>query len=283
MSLERLDPQYIRENLSSESKRLWGLGLTGKAIIFLLGLASILFDWNIKSSGVLFLVIIIFTEAALWGADIRRGVAQSLHRKLDFADSFGWEVSKDEVANLLARISQNFTRFRGVPKGPYFLSSKPRGVERALENLHESAWWTMHLAHKMFLVFILVIAITVIGCFIAINLSLEKVPVTVNGTSLERIVLNDSVVRAVTTTFLFVISFGMIRFAYSFYSLSSKAKTTCEQVRGLQSVSDCEQSTVIKLWQEYHLARASAPLLPKWIWTIYQKKLNELYSEYLKP
>jgi hypothetical protein len=41
-----------------------------------------------------------------------------------------------------------------------------------------------------------------------------------------------------------------------------------------------ENVDVLKLWQDYQLARASAPIVPTWIWKKREKKLNKLWLTY---
>ena len=79
---------------------------------------------------------------------------------------------------------------------------------------------------------------------------------------------------------LFIVSYGLIRLAVGYFSFSQKSKQIKEKAESLLEVQCDKEVSAIKLWQDYHLSRASAPLLPTWIWWLREKKLNALFKAY---
>jgi hypothetical protein len=139
----------LRSALFNRCKMLWGVGLSVRFLVFAAGAAIILYPANAKLIGFATLVLSLLSEAILWQSDKWKGDAQSLHRKLDFEDGLGWPVTTSEIADLLARYPGNLDKITGSGKGSYFASTEPPGVKRALQNLCESSWWSMHLAESM--------------------------------------------------------------------------------------------------------------------------------------
>ncbi len=96
----------------------------------------------------------------LWRRDVTKDVAEKLLRKLDLKDSFGWELSKAEMSDLLADVPRKLAGVLPVEGlgEEYFASNRPAGARRSMENLEESAWWSKHLSKRMSL-YCLVIAL----------------------------------------------------------------------------------------------------------------------------
>jgi hypothetical protein len=285
------NPELLRSKLFDRCERLWGAGLTVKLLVFVAGAAVVLYPSNAKSIGVATLVLGLISEGLLWRSDTWKSAAQGLHRKLDFENAFGWSVTAGEIADLLARYPGTLDGLSGEPKGSYFASKEPPGAKRALQNVCESSWWSMHLAESMAWAFTTLIIVIIVGCIILLNVSIESLPPTVSLASTTQAVqgmqkavdvVNASVVKIVTSSFLFIVSYGLLRFATGYFSFSNKSKEVREKAETLLEGNYYDQLSAIKLWQDYHLARAAAPLLPGWIWRIREKKLNVLFAAYLQ-
>lgn len=212
-------------------------------------------------------------ELAMWKSDKVKGVAESLHRKLDLENSFGWPITNAEISDILARTSCNLDHLSQDQQiGSNFFASKHEpGPGRAIANLQESAWWSKHLAESMWIICLLVMLALVICSVVLLIVSLN----TVSNT----IVLNQ-MGRIVTSVILLIFSLGIFRFTLGFYSFAQSAERIEDSAKALAARAPVENVDVLKLWQDYQLARASAPILPTWVWKIREQKLNKLWAAY---
>ena len=92
-------------------------------------------------------------------------------------------------------------------------------------------------------------------------------------------VLNQ-VGRVVTSVILLIFSLGLFRFTLGYYSFARSSERTEEAAKALVAHPPLEHVEVLKLWQDYQLARASAPIIPTWIWKRREEKLNKLWTTY---
>ncbi len=284
--------EKLRDSIFARCKILWGIGLITKLLIFVCGTIVVFQPASSHGLALLGLALAALSEWLLWLSDRRKSASLQLHRKLDFENSFGWEIKKSEIINLMARYAKDEADFASEPTGSYFASQEKPGTHRALQNLRESSWWSLHLAESMWWISISIIVLIIFGCFFLLNVSLDdvsqasvqvaanvqpatqataKVPVAIQA-------VNSSVVKAVTTAVLFVFSYGLFRFAIGYFAFKEKANQTREKADQLLEKPDVDQVEAIKLWQEYHLAREASPIIPTWIWWLRQKKLNALWK-----
>jgi hypothetical protein len=61
-----------------------------------------------------------------------------------------------------------------------------------------------------------------------------------------------------------------------------KSKQIKDSAEVLINAGQISEVQAVKLWQDYHLAREAAPIIPTWIWKCRQKKLNGLWDCYVK-
>jgi hypothetical protein len=280
-------PERLRDALFRRTKTLWAAGLIAKFCVFFLAAIVVLQPAWGKTTAVAAFLLAITSEALMWNSDRWKSAAQSLHRKLDLENSFGWKISNAELADALARYPGNLEALVENPKGMYFASTEPAGAKRALENVQESAWWSEHLAEVMGWLFGLLIAAIVVGCVVLLNVSIESVTPALEAAPAAQHpeatvdVVSGSVVKIVTSLVLFVLSYGLLRYAASYFAFSHKAKEIKEKAEAFLKNDLADEIQAIKLWQDYHLARASAPLLPNWVWRVREKKLNSLWRAYM--
>jgi hypothetical protein len=86
--------------------------------------------------------------------------------------------------------------------------------------------------------------------------------------------------RVVTSVILLVFSLGLFRFTLGYYSFCRSAERIEEAAKALVAHPPVEQVGILKLWQDYQLARALAPIIPTWMWKCREKKLNKLWATY---
>ncbi len=83
------------------------------------------------------IAVLVLTGISEWcrlKADEFREKWESLHRALDFRDSFGWQVSKAAVVDLLVECPREIRNKLAGVEEVYFASVQPPGSKRAVEN-----------------------------------------------------------------------------------------------------------------------------------------------------
>ena len=291
------EPKYnlslLRNALFNRSKLMWGWSLIVKLLVFGFGTVVVFVPTSAKTVAIIGIVLAVISELLFWLSDRWKGGAQCLHRKLDLEDSFGWKISASETRDQFARFSGDVEALCGEPTGNFFASKELPGPKRAAENLVESSWWSMHLSETMWWIFISAIVAIVVGCVFLLNVSLEdisKVPAQAVSSAQTQAatgevakpavmqVVNVGIVKVVTSAMLFIFSYGLFKYATGYFSFSSKSKAIKEKAEQLLDNGAVPDIAIIRLWQEYHLARDGAPLIPNWVWQVREKKLNALWK-----
>jgi len=264
------DPWVLCKTLDRTAKLWWGTALTIRVLGFGVGVLAVL--QIVPAAHVVFVVaaVGIAAEMATFRSDRVRGVAQGLRRKLELSDGFGLAVSDAEYSDLLARSPASVkTRAKGKKlPAPYFASTKPAGAERTLENLSESSWWTKHLAETMRTLCAIVIAVAIATSFAMLIIAIERLTETV---------ALDAVARIVTSVLLLVASLGFLRLIVGYHDLAVRAGRTEDSAERLKTGAP-DATEVSKLLHEYQLSRATAPILPDWVWQLRQVELNALWK-----
>ena len=200
--------------------------------------------------------------------------------KLDLENSFGWKIKKAELLDFMARYALNLDDITSEPTGSYFASKEDPGPRRAVENLRESSWWSMHLAETMWWISITTIILIVVGCVFLLNFSVgnflqASVKVSTVAQTNNQVIsqasataqaVDASVIKVVTTAILFAFSYGLFRFTTGYFVFKEKSNSAREKADQLLEKADVDHVEAIKLWQEYHLAREASPTVPSWIW-----------------
>jgi hypothetical protein len=268
----RHDPRKLCNAYFSLAKGWWGAALFFKACVILVSAVVIWFSILSKASPFLALSLALASEWFAWRSDRAKSIAETLLRKLDYRDALGWEISRAELSDVLARSSGKLRR-RIPPEDHgenYFASSESVGPVRALQNLQESAWWSKHLAEKTG-------RYTLAGTTVA-TLGSLLILVTTVGT-LQNFEVLASVGRVVTAVLMFAVSLGLVRLTLGYYDFGQRAHRTeqraTEFLRG-----GCTEIDAIKLYNDYHLDRAVAPLVPDRVWKWTRDQLNELWDNY---
>lgn len=271
-----IDPRAISVVMIGRAKRFWYLALACGVLGPLFGLGSSFTSLPAMVAPITLVVFAVLAEVFQWRSDALKDVAESLLRKLDLLDSFGWPISSREMSDLEAQNEGLHGAFVSqAPKEAYFGSQRTAGVDRALANLEEAAWWSKHLASQVGLVCALVVAALVVAAFLALVISVEAVQATTAAHAAETL---HGVGNVVTASLTLVFSLGLTRIAVAYYTFSGKAGTIESQVDLVASRTDHNETDAVKLWQDYHLARATAPFLPTWVWQMRRKSLNAIWD-----
>jgi len=214
-------------------------------------------------------------EWCMWQSNEQYSLAETLRRKTDMKDGLGWSISSAELSDVLVRVPRQIVdRLQTTDDvAAYFASDQPVGPSRAMENLQESAWWSKHLAEKAAHVYLW----SAIG-LIVISLSVLLVSIqTINNFSVLQ-----SIGRAITSTIMLIFSLALLRSTWSYFRFSGRSERIENQASELLKHGNVGEVPAAKLMNEYHLARATAPILPTWIWKYHRNRLNQIWREYRK-
>jgi hypothetical protein len=282
----RYNLELLRDALFARCKSLWAAGLIAKLLVFALGTVVVFVPMDARIVVILGLTFAAVSEFLQWLSDRWKSTAHQLHRKLDFENSFDWKITEREERDFLARYVGDIEALSIPSPGNYFASNEKPSARRALENLRESAWWSTQLSESMGWIFVAAIVLISLGCLFLLNVSVRDVsqatspaaPHGTNDTAISSAAVSASIVKVVTSTFLFIFSYGLFKFAAGYFSFGNKSRQIVDRAEGLLEHASTDEVQAIKLWQDYHLARDAAPLIPKWIWKLREKKLNKIWK-----
>jgi len=265
------DPRKLGRCLLNRSNRWWVATTVAKIGSVVFGALSVILFPTFRITAVLLFILYLASELFAWRSDSFKASAQSVLRKLDYLDSFGWPITREEMSDLVIACPKRLRRTIPPPGADYYFSSTEHaGKERALENLQESSWWSKHLAKRMGHITSAIAAIIVGGSILVLLVSIGSI------SNLDTL---SSIARVVTSAFMLVLSLGLFRLTVGYYSFSKKAEQAeKESIKLLDS--DSKELEAVKAWQEYHVARAAAPPLPSSLWRWLNKDLNEAWEAY---
>ncbi len=269
----RHEPRTLCKAYFEIAKRWLLAAILVKFLIFMVGIISVLLPLFPKLSPFLVTTLAITSDLCLWRSDVVKGIAEALLRKLDARDSFGWAISRAEMSDLLIRSPKSIVKL--VPPkalgNEYFASKEGLGPRRALENVQESAWWSKHLSLRMGQYCLVIVCLLFLGLISVLIISVETVM------SYETLA---SLGRVVTSSLMLILSLRLLRFVEGYYGFSRKAAQIETSIENLINSQDIETAEAVKIMHEYQLARASAPLIPSWIYNLMQDDLNEMWETY---
>ena len=253
------------------AKRWAGGVLILQSCLFIAGVMAVF--WPVWTLNYPWLAV----PVALFGAWVAaraatfKGMAESAKRQHEYVEGFGVKPSGSQLADLRQdlqkELSPDAVELLGL--GITYASEESYGPRRALENLCESAWFTKHLARRcVYWVAGAFIVTFVIGISMLLY-SAAKASGTEAGAAAA---------KSVAATFTFLISVGSIRSWVSYAKLSAKAEKSDADATRMLGTANPSMFEVQRLLMEYQVARASAPLIPTWIWRIHRNAMNEDYK-----
>ena len=241
-----------------------------KAAIFVLGASAVFFSFF--SGGHAFSGGSPFHRfgSSRWRSDDFKGTAEKIKRQLEEHDGFGWNISESDLANVMAECPKRFlaTLSHEQLAGSVFASGTGKGPRRAVENLRESAWWSKHLAKITATGLKLIILILFVGAISALLVSIKTVA--------DRAVLAN-IAKVVTSTLVLGFSLGLLRLLQSYLVFSQKAGDAEQKGERLLK-EEVEAVDAVRVLSSYQMARASAPLLPTFVWKLNKDRLNNIWS-----
>lgn len=271
---ESLDLSGTGRAMSDHAKFFWIGSLLCKAAAGIVGILSGLFAfWPVFGATATF-VLAVLDEGLTWRSEMVKGDAETFRRKVDSENSLGWSISRMELSDLVTRygaLVRQIDPQRAAES--YFASTQKPGARRAVENVRESAWWSKHIAERSGQI-----------CFAATVLLLLPAIVTVSVVLQTVNEMNTAVAvsRVATGVFLLLPTLGLARLCHSYFDFSRKAGASEAQASALLEQTEIADSDAIKLMTEYHLARATAPMLPSLLWKRMRDHLNHVWEAYIQ-
>lgn len=254
------------------TKRWWAYTWIAKLAVFAVGVPAMIFSENSAWFAVIAGILTFLGEAASIRSNDKKSIAERLLRKLDFNESFGWPISQLEIADAKVLLSKReIAGFETREKtGDYFASSAVVGWRRAMENLQESAWWSKHLSSLM-ATYMTRITVALVSMAVVLLIVFSLMALSVE--------LLTAVNRLVIAILLLTVSLGLIPLTRNYSSFARKSETSEKTATDLLRSDDDESIGAIKAWNEYQLARATAPLIPSRLWKWKEAGLNKAWNE----
>lgn len=197
-----------------------------------------------------------------------KGMAERAKRQHEYLAGFGVAPSRGMLADLRVSLARELPEEtdRLLRQGITYSSGKPHGAARVLENLCESGWFTKHLADWC--------ACALRALFLG-SVGIAVALLLLSATSLSGTPVGIVAARFVAATLIFLISIGTLRSWLAYAALSQKAGDVDAEAGRLLAAGKLDAFEAQRLLAEYQLARASAPLVPTWVWRLRRDTLNK--------
>jgi hypothetical protein len=268
------DARAVSKLLLDKAKNWWGLAIGLQTFVFAVGIVATSAGVGAKSAAFSVVVLSVASYLCRLRSSTWQGRGDYLRRKLDLQDAYGWEIPNSEWSDILATVGQRDRhRLKTVAQEPYFASGQPPGTSRAVQNLQESSWFSKHLAcvagHISLTVIVVLLGVSIAAMAIALN-------------SLKDFDLMANIARVVTSALMLVFSMDILSLTLRYYAFSSQAGMIERQANGQIVSGQDDMVPSLKLWQDYHVSRAMAPLIPTWLWQWKRGSLNQIWETYRK-
>lgn len=266
------NPDILCTELFNLAKGNFNKSIGCKLLVYVTGVAALFITDQFSMIPVVALALVILSELFQYRSDNFKRSSESLRRKLDFNKSFGWAIAPSELTDLLTQVPVYIVQKAESRKDvSYFASKQGVGPAKAVDNMEESAWYSKHLSkiafnYCMTTVF-LIIVVSIIVLYFAFNSHVN-----------DKITAKIS--KIITSTIMIIFSIGLTRLAIGYYRFSDRADRVEAQAISRIKAGTVSEVEAIKLWSEYHIARASSPLIPEIIWNMNKNRLNRLWEKH---
>lgn len=277
-------PERVRMTLREHMSAEFGAAKTCWAVIVLmqltltLGSAGSLFISSrriLLTTGVLLLIIPVTTLFLKRSAEAHYRKGEVCRRLYMLEDSLG---RKSGATDLLI-IKSEATAIPSLdPRsvGRYFNSPSPRGLQRLVENLEESAFYTRRLARLATNAYATATVMGVLAAMVVLWLGVQMVPANGSGIGVDA----ERFARAFCELFAFF-SAGVLAEIWSSYSeLSESADRTFQDCDSLRKGNGSfDEIDVLWVANSYDVALAKAMPIPGVFQRLYGRKLERAWSE----
>lgn len=263
-------PDTLCREVYDLAKGYYNKSIGCKLAVYLTGVVSLFVHDKYSIAPIVALFFVLLSEFFQFLSDKYKGITESLRRKLDFHASFGWKISVKEISDILLKLPWKLQKkISTLPEEKYFMSDTEVGPLKSLENLEESAWWSKHLAKITYnfcvLIILFVVLVSVATLYVALNCNIDQQYV-------------PKMSKIITSSIMVLFSIGLFRTAIGYFKFHTKSEQidVClpDKIKSqTPTIPEC-----IKMWSEYHVARASAPLIPTIIWEKNKDRLNHLWE-----
>jgi len=255
----------------------WYVSILLRLFVFISGIIGVwIAQWRLPMTivaGILTVISAIF----VWRSEELRSISDSLKRRDEGQDWFGWQITREELSNILQQLPSKFAQDLSLTEANrnYYDSEMPPGSIRALECVQESAWWSKEQARRLsnicFGITVIFLAICIIVLFGVGIIELDS------DTRLQ-------VSRVVLGVFTFIASLGFAPLAMKYRKFCDKAGEIEMTASNILKMSDSGLQNnpipAIKLMHDYQLARVGAPLLPTILYNQLRNHLNSIWIQY---
>ena len=125
------------------------------------------------------------------------------------------------------------------------------------------------------------VAAMIIGSLMALVVSLYTAPITDRTGQPNRDILS-AIADVVTSVLMLIISLRLVESATGFFKFSQEAERQEVAAESALQSSTKDDLSAVKLWHEYQIARATAPVLPTWVWKWRRAELDDLWVQHRK-
>jgi len=257
-------------NTAFQKAKLWSFAVIGlQLLVFFSGVASIF--WTKLSLSYPWIALPLAAVAAYLATQAakHRSLAESLKRQHELADGFGKAPSCAQLADTKHALGELLSDEVDAQLRPgiTYSSEAENGAHRLLENLIESAWFSKHLASWCSKRLCAVFAVSLV-------LSVSILLWCVGHLNNPSVTLEAAASKLVSATLLFMLSVGLIRTWLSFSRFAGKSQVNEQQAAAQLQHNKSDNLEALRLLTEYQLARATAPMIPTWVWRYRKEKLN---------
>jgi len=262
------DLQKLRKIIAKtfrKAKRWYLAYLVSQFVILLVGVISIFIAINPSLSAMIAFLCVLAIEVVRWRSDCWKSEGESAKRKWEIADGFGTPLDCKKIADWLAAKPKGFLDDVASEEvsGSEFYSAQPPGVQRALENTEESAWWSKHESRMMVFYLWVILVCAIIVAFVALTVSIGSLK---SGNVQQSGATVQNVGGIICSVLVCVFSINVIRLLADFYAFARTAEEVLEKCSQLLKSSHINEREALSVLHDYQSARNSAPLLPTFVW-----------------
>lgn len=256
--------------LLDHAKKWWGISIALQLIAFAVGVIATSAGFGAKTAAFAVVAFTVASYLCQLRSSTWNGRGESLRRRLDMRDAYGWAIPNVEWSDLLVMLApKDREKTKAVHQEDYFASSQHPGPRRAIEALMESSWYSKHLSrlagHISLAVIVLLVGFSIATMAISIN-------------TLKDFDLMSNIARVVTSALMLMFSMDMISLTLRYYEFSSQSGEAERQANEQIASADKDIVPSLKLWQDYHVSRAVAPPIPTWLWRWKRDSLNQIWE-----
>lgn len=194
--------------------------------------------------------------------------ADKCRRLILYADGFGEEIPKEEVATILAWVT-NVQPKQAPFIRPYYASSLPYGPQRLADIVAESSYYTSHLADRItgYLTFLLALSVALLFAILYFSLT--------NATPTNGLL---SLARSAVSIMPFILAGNTLLLRKKYSDLYNTSNETFRLCARLRCCNNLQSHDILRVVEDYHLALIQSPPIPLKIYLKYRDALNEAYK-----